>query len=290
MLTFHWNERYAADGARDLVRGSLLSGRARELADQQRAQEAAIDMEWVHAMAPMAKIYLVEAASSGLSDMMQAVQVAANLPAVRQVSMSWGSLDLACSYVHYDDMFVKSGVVFFAASGDSGGVRNFPALSRNVVAVGGTNLNVTAGGAWVAETVWSSTGCGKSGSEPRPAFQDAVYAKVGLYRGSCDLSAVADPATGVAAYDSYEYGGIAGWFTVGGTSVSCQIIAGIVNSTGVTFAGSRAFNAKLYSGIGGSAYHDVTSGIAGSMHAGPGWDFPTGVGTPLALGAFFGGS
>lgn len=247
------------------------------------SQEMAIDIEWAHSMAPAAKIYLVEAASDSLSDVINAVSVAKNLPGVREVSTSFGGTETGCTYVQYDSAFVKSGVVFFGAAGDSAGQRNFPALSMNVVAVGGTTLNLNPFGTYISETVWNSTGCGPSAYEPRPVFQDAFYSKIGLYRAGCDIAAVADPNTGVGVYDSYAYQGQSGWFIAGGTSVACPIVAGIANSTGVAFTSSQSFNSQTYALAGSSYFHAVTSGSSGGYSAGTPWCFPTGLGTPNGL-------
>ena len=196
------------------------------------SQEMAIDTQWAHAMAPSAKIYLVEAKSSSIVDMMAAVNVAKVLPGVRQVSMSFGTTESACNFVKYDPNLVQSGVVFFAAAGDTSNELDFPALSKNAVSVGGTTLNIDGIGNRIHENSWSQSGGGKSAFEPRPTFQNAVAKSVLGYRGGCDISAVGDPMTGVSVYDSTPNGGISGWINFGGTSVSCPIIAGIVNAAG----------------------------------------------------------
>ena len=249
------------------------------------AQESAIDIEWTHAMAPGAKIYLVEAASSSFSDVTAAVKFAASLPGVRQVSTSFGGTETACFYVDYDSAFTQPGVVFFAAAGDSGGVRNFPAMSNNVVSVGGTTLSLGSSGRWLSETIWSGTGCGPSAYEPRPVFQDPLYSKIGKTRGGCDLAAVADPNTGVAVYDSYPYQGFQGWFVAGGTSVACPIVAGIVNASGKAFSSSQAFNQDLYGLKGSNYFHQISIGSAGGYSAGIPWCFPVGLGSPNNLAA-----
>lgn len=250
------------------------------------SQEMAIDTQWTHAMAPNAKIYLVEAASNSLTDLMNAVKIARALPGVKQVSMSFGTNESACLYVNYDSMFVQAGVSFFAASGDTSDQKAFPALSKNVVAVGGTTLNVDALGNRASENVWSSTGAGKSAFEPRPTFQNIVGLTVLGYRGGCDISAVGDPQTGVATYCSTADSGVSGWLVFGGTSVSCPIIAGIVNATGNAYSNSQAFNTRIYANLNTSNFYDVTHGTSGTISAGRGWDYASGVGTPNGLNGF----
>ena len=253
--------------------------------DPSWSQEMALDIEWAHAMAPQAKIYLVEAASSNFSDLLTAINVAKNLPGVREVSMSFGGTETACFYVQDDSLFSQPGVAFFAAAGDSAGERDYPALSSNVIAVGGTTLNMTLGGLYSSESVWSDTGCGPSAYEPRPVFQDGFYKTIGLYRGGCDIAAVADPNTGVAVYDSTPYQGSSGWLIAGGTSLATPLIAGIANSTGLTFSSSSSLAKSLYALAGTSYFHVVTSGSSDGFNAGTPWCFPTGLGTPNGLAA-----
>lgn len=250
------------------------------------AQESAIDTQWAHAMAPGAKIYLVESASDTVADLMAAVNIAKNLPGVKQVSMSFGATETACLFVHYDPNMVKSGVTFFAAGGDTSDEKNFPALSKNAIAVGGTSLVLDVLGNRISENSWSKTGSGLSAYEPRPTFQNTVVASVQRYRGSCDVAAVGDPATGVSVYDSTPYAGMSGWLVFGGTSVACPIIAAISNSAGNTYASSQAFNANLYAQIGTTNLFDIKHGTSGSKSAGTGWDFLSGVGAPNGLTGF----
>jgi kumamolisin len=244
------------------------------------SQEMAIDTQWSHAMAPHAKIYLVEAKSSSVADLMAAVIIAKALPGVTQVSMSFGSPESACNFVHYDPNLVQAGVVFFAAAGDTPNELDFPALSKNAVSVGGTTLNFDSMGNRLFENSWSRTGGGASKFEPRPVFQNVVASTVQAYRGGCDISAVGDPLTGLSVYDSTPSGGFSGWLNFGGTSVSCPIVAGIANAANVPFASSQAFNAAVYGELGSPVFHDVTHGTSGTNAAGHGWDYLSGVGTP----------
>ncbi len=251
-------------------------------------QEAAIDIEWVHAIAPLAKIYLVEADSNKMVDLFKAVAVAKTLPGVEQISMSFVIKENPCHFVHYDSLFVQNGITFFASSGDTGDVYQYiPSLSKNVVSVGGTSLTLKPDGTRSNETAWSLSGCGPSLFEPRPPFQDGVMSLVRGYRGASDISAVANPATGVAVYDStMDDRGNVGWIKFGGTSVSAPLVAAMVNASRSQPASSQDLNTLLYSQVGGANIFDVTSGAAGSFAASPGWDMPTGVGSPKGLGGF----
>lgn len=247
------------------------------------AQEAALDIEWSHAMAPNAKIYLVEAGSNSFSNLMRAVDVAKALPGVRCVSMSWGSNEFSGETGTAYDGHFTSGGPFFASSGDSGGVISWPAVSTNVIGVGGTSLTVngTAGNySYGGESAWSGTGCGTSLYEPHPSYQTGTSR-----RKSADISAVADPYTGVVVYDSTSYQGFSGWMVFGGTSASSPICAGIFNASASGSTSSLAELTRIYSSASAN-WHDVTTGTAGSNSAGVGYDLPTGVGSPNGNGGF----
>ena len=254
--------------------------------DASWAQESALDMEMVHAMAPNAKVYLVEAASSSLDDLGAAVNVAKKLPGVRQVSTSFGSIETGCDYASYDKDFVENGVTFFCSSGDDAGNVDYPGGSKNVVSVGGTSLNVNFDGSWASETVWNGASCGPSAFEPRPSFQNPEFSLVGKYRGAVDIAADADPNTGVSVYDSTSFQGEVGWQVYGGTSSACPMVAAIANVANVSHSSSQVQNATLYGHLGSASFHDVTSGSSSGFSAASGWDFPTGVGSPHGTSGF----
>lgn len=249
------------------------------------AQEAALDIEWAHAMAPSAKIVLVEAASNSFSALLSAVDLASSIVSPGgngkgQVSMSWGGSEFS-GETSYDSHFKTNGVVYFAASGDSGGKTIWPGVSPNAVSAGGTTLNLKSDGTFISETGWGGSGGGPSKYEPLPTFQIGVVG--GSKRGAPDFSFDADPYTGVAVYDTTSCQGMSGWMVFGGTSVSSPSLAGIVNSAG----GKSSTTAELgliYGGLDSTNFRDITSGTAGSYSAKAGWDFVTGVGSNLGLG------
>ncbi len=243
--------------------------------------EEALDIEWTHAMAPNAKIYLVEANGPDNGSMYSAVRVAAALANVKEVSNSWGE-DEYSGESSTDSFFVQSGVVFFVSSGDQS-VQEYPSESVNVVSVGGTSLNMTTAG-YSSETGWSGSGGGPSAYETVPAFQSIVSGLLGGARGDPDCSAVADPNTGVSFYNSYSQ---AGWGQVGGTSLACPVVAGITNSREYqlnNFAtSSLEEEARIYNNLMGFYYRDVTSGTSGSESCAVGYDMVTGIGSPNGL-------
>ena len=243
------------------------------------SQESDLDTQWVHAMAPNAKIVLIEAASDNPQDLMACDDLAATIANAHQCSNSWSEPE-SSSEVNQDTHFQHSGVVYYFASGDTGGEQDYPPTSPNVVSVGGTTLNLDALNNRVTEIAWGGSGCGKSGCMFRPTYQDGVSSIVGAARGVVDVSAVADPLTGVRVRWEGQ------WEVFGGTSAACPIIAGIANASGTNRNNAQDENAFIYSQLGTSSFFDVTSGKAGMFSTTTGWDFPTGVGTPNGVSGF----
>ena len=244
-------------------------------------QEAALDIEWAHAMAPNAKIVLVEANSASFADLYAAVDVAAKIAGVKQISMSWGASETSGQST-YDSHFNKAtGPIFFASSGDTGGKVIYPSSSAYVVSVGGTSVTTNATGGFTGESAWTSGGGGNSAYTPRPSWQSGVT-MTGTRRGTPDISSDADPATGVAVYDSTPYQGYKGWMVFGGTSVSSPCMAGMLNASGASYANTTAFLNSLYTKFLSTpkVFRDITSGSNG-FPALAGWDYTTGVGAPM---------
>jgi kumamolisin len=261
----------------------IFAGGSQPRANCGWGQEAALDIEWAHAMAPNAKIVLVEAATNSFANLFAAVDVASNYIAAHggkgEVSMSWGGSEFS-GEVSNDSHFTTSGIVYFASSGDTGGVTIYPGVSPNVVSAGGTTINRNGGGTFVSETGWSGSGGGRSAFEPRPGYQAGIAGIVGTQRGVPDFSFDADPNSGVSVYDSTRCQGNSGWLVFGGTSVASPSLAGIVNLAGLFSSGSQVELATIYSNLGKSAdFRDILSGTAGSFSATTGWDFVTGVGS-----------
>lgn len=244
------------------------------------AQEAALDVQWAHALAPNAKIVLVEAQSNSFGNLLAAVDLARSLPGVTQVSMSWGGGEFS-GETSYDAHFNVDGPIFFASSGDAGGVTGWPAASPYVVAVGGTSVATDSSGAFVSESGWSDAGGGPSSVEPRPSWQGGVPV-AGSSRLIPDLAADADPQTGVAVYAPRSSKSSA-WVVFGGTSVSSPCMAAMVNLSGLTFKNTTAFLQAVYAVPGSANFRDIVSGSNGYPCT-AGWDYVTGLGSPLGLG------
>ena len=192
--------------------------------------EESLDVEWAHAIAPQANIILFEANISLLSDLTAAVNSARSVPGVVAVSMSWAPAEFS-GETSYDSDFTTpaghGGITFLASTGDSAAPGLYPAFSANVVAVGGTTLTINSSTyAYVSETGWSDGGGGESQYEAKPSYQNGVNTTAS--REIPDVSFDADPSTGVAIVDSYDYGSSDPWIQVGGTSVASPCWAGLV--------------------------------------------------------------
>lgn len=248
--------------------------------------EEALDTEWAHAMAPGAKLYLVEAATNSLGNLFNAISVASSLVAANgggEVSMSFGSGEFAAETT-LDSFFTTPGVVYIASSGDTPGVE-YPSASPNVIAAGGTTISRSlTTGDLILENAWQEAGGGMSEFEPRPSFQNGVRFIVGESRGTPDISFDSNPSTGVWVFDTNTFDGT-GWFVVGGTSVAAPSLAGIINSAGSFRSSSAAENRVLYNDRERDL-NDIFYGNCGlnaSNFALPGYDLCTGVGTVRGL-------
>ncbi|MEV5849596.1 S53 family peptidase [Streptomyces sp. NPDC051985] len=254
------------------------------------SEEISLDLDMASAICPLCNITLVEATSASYANLGTAENEAVALGA-KFVSNSYGGSE-SSSQTTYDTSYYKhAGVAITVSSGDSDYGAEYPATSQYVTAVGGTKLSTSSTTRGWTETVWRTsssegTGSGCSSYDAKPSWQtDTGCTK----RMESDVSAVADPATGVSVYDSY--GVTAGWYTFGGTSVSAPIIAGVYALAGTPASGTYPAQYP-YDYAGTSSLNDVTSGYNGSCStayfctAETGYDGPTGWGTPEGISAF----
>ena len=244
------------------------------------AQEISLDLDMVSAICPNCNILLVEASSPSYTNLGTAVNTAVALKA-NAVSNSYGGPE-SSSETSYDSYYDHPGVAVTVSSGDNGYGVEYPAASPYVTAVGGTTLRPDSASSrgW-SESAWSGAGSGCSAYEPNGLGQTATGCP---NRAVADVSAEADPSTGVAVYDTY---GASGWLVFGGTSVASPIVASVY-----ALAGNAASITSSYPYSHASSLNDVTSGSNGTCTvsdlctAGVGYDGPTGLGTPNGTGAF----
>jgi len=249
-------------------------------------QEEMLDLEMVSAICPTCPIVYVGANSAGFVDLGKAVNTAVAKGA-KVVSNSYGGSEFSGEST-YAGPYNHPGIAITVSSGDSGYGVQIPAAFNTVTAVGGTNLKLNPDGTRASETVWSGAGSGCSAYVARQSWEPSARCS---RRTVADVAAVADPATGVSVYDEYGSTGGANWFVFGGTSVAAPIIGAVYALHGPT--GWPAIPAAhAYSAPGGSLF-DVTGGSntrrcrSGYLCQGAGgYDGPTGMGTPIGVGAF----
>ncbi len=242
--------------------------------------EEALDIEWSHAMAPKAKLFLVESklcdsGSCNTDPYWYAIKVAGELVAKNGggvISMSFGDPEMS-KEAYFDKYFKQPGVVYFAASGDSGiGPLGYPSASPDVVSVGGTMFNRDSNGDFVSET-YGGGGGGISAYEPIPSYQDVIKKIVGKKRGNPDVSS---DFCCSAIYVEGQWGG------VGGTSWSSPTFAGIVNAAGHKMKSTDDELTAIYKEYTDKKeykadFHDITQGDQDCV---VGWNFCGGVGSP----------
>lgn len=255
------------------------------------AMETALDVQWAHALAPEAKILAVLAASNTFVDLFQAVDVATQAGA-NVVSMSWGGAEFS-GESQWDVHLNHPGTAYVAGSGDVGGNTIYPSVSPYVLSAGGTHINIDEHGNryGAGEWAWVNGGGGPSLFIPIPSWQSkfkGVADKTGAYRATPDVAFDSDMASGVAIYDSTPYNDIVGWTLIGGTSLAAPCWAGIIACMGQHRKRIKNINELLYKIAGETDYTfpqkyytDITIGSAGTYQALPGWDFCTGLGSPI---------
>ncbi|MES2037410.1 MAG: S53 family peptidase [Pseudomonadota bacterium] len=256
------------------------------------ATEIALDVQWAHASAPLARIILIETADASMSNMVGGIKLA-NAMGPGVVSMSFGSTEGSWT-AGVESTFTTAKMTYLAASGDSGPEVEWPAVSPNVVAVGGTSLTYSGGSR--TEVAWSNTGGGVSAYTATPAYQNTSVPGMGApaRRTVADVSMNSDPNTGQYVAIITPGNSTVSWVSAGGTSLATPQWAGIIAVANATLAQAGkavlgAPHAVLYNKIASvpgsyaSAFADVAKGSNGSCAscaAKTGHDQLTGLGTP----------
>jgi subtilase family serine protease len=267
-------------------------GTAPPAGDTGWGQEIDLDLEMVSAVCPRCKILLVESDTNSFANLGAAVNEAYALGATA-ISNSYGGGEFSGETGSaYAGPYNHPGVAITASSGDGGYGVETPAAYGTVVSVGGTSLATATNARGWSESAWSGAGSGCSSLVAKPSWQsDAGCSR----RTVADVSAVANPSTGVAVYDTYGSTGGNNWYVFGGTSVASPIVAAVYGLAGN--ASSVDYAAKLPYGRAASLF-DVTSGSNGTCTrrrntsarylctAGSGYDGPTGLGSPNGTGGF----
>ena len=244
--------------------------------------ETSLDVQAVSYACPKCRILLVQARSDSLTDMGTAVNEAVKLGA-DVVSNSYGTDEFTGIKALGNRYYKHPGTAIVASSGDFGfTAAQFPAVLPTTIAVGGTTLR-HAGSGWT-ESAWSAAGSGCSAWIAKPSWQHDSHCQM---RTTSDVSAVADPDTGLAVYDTYGLGADNGWGVVGGTSASAPLVAGMIGLAG----NGTTLNDASWIYAHPSGLHDVVGGSNGFCGgdylctAVQGYDGPTGMGSPRGTSA-----
>lgn len=256
------------------------------------ATEIALDVQWAHATAPLARLVLIEAPDASVTSLSNAVALANKMgPGV--VSMSFGASEGSWT-TGYDGVFSAAGMSYLAATGDNGSAVSWPSVSSKVVGVGGTTLAYSGSGSGTrSETAWSGTGGGTSAYVALPSYQSGT---IGGYarRAVADAAFNADPNSGQYVATIAQGATTVRWVSAGGTSLATPQWAGLLAvANAMRVAAAKPLlgqpHAALYLQIGAvptqyaAAFKDVASGSNGSCSgctARSGYDTPTGWGTP----------
>jgi subtilase family serine protease len=243
------------------------------------AMETSLDVEWAHAIAPSAKILLVEATTPSGANLLKAIDYAAAQKNIAAISMSWGGAEFPEESTLDPHFTSASGAPFFASSGDNGSGVSWPASSPKVIGVGGTSLTLNASGL-SNETAWQGSGGGVSAYEKQPVYQSGyAIPRAGGMRAVPDVSYNADPQSGF----SIVRGGK--WYVVGGTS------AGAPQWAALAALGSGVSLPRIYTDKAapnaGDYFRDIISGQNGSCGyyciARKHYDYITGLGSPVTV-------
>lgn len=254
------------------------------------ALESALDVDAVSAACPQCNIMLVEGNDNSLDNLGIAANYAATHGAVA-VSNSYGVPGEDPSELSYDHYYDHPGVAVTASTGDTGNVTNWPATNPKVAGIGGTTLTQDSSQRGWGETAWADGGSGCSPYEPHPDYQNGINTNCPNNKAIADISADADPNTGLAVYDTLGY---SGWLQVGGTSLSSPLVAAMYGLAGTPVPGTYPVSYPYNDPNKATDLNDVTVGSNGSCgnvlcNAGPGWDGPTGLGTPNGVNALTSG-
>ena len=240
--------------------------------------ETTLDVEWTHAIAPRAKILVVQAITPSGQNLLNAIDYARKRSDVVAISMSWGGPEFS-DEVSLDSHFISTkGAIFFASSGDNGTGVSWPASSPHIVAVGGTTLIFNKNGMFQKESAWSGSGGGVSAYETQPDFQTGYnIKKANGHRAVPDVAYNADPQSGFSVYARNS------WYVLGGTS------AGAPQWAAIKALGGTASNDRFYADKATenhkNYFRDIISGKNGGCSyycdARKRYDYVTGLGSPL---------
>lgn len=235
------------------------------------ALETAQDIEWAHAISPMADLLLVEAQSDQIDELLAAVDLAISWRA-NVVAMSWGTAETSLQLIN-DRHFDVAGTAFVAAIGDAPGTVAYPGVSPYVVSVGGTSLRLDKQNRRLSETAWSRTGGGVSEFEPQPAYQawaSALFSP--RLRTVPDVAAHADVENGYAVTSTDVVSAKPMWYRAAGSSGAAIVWAALISLASADCSWHLDVDPYV-----AHLYRDATIGLTSWRY-----DLQTGLGPPDA--------
>lgn len=267
----------------------VFASGTRPTVDPLWASNAANVIEYLHAFAPSAKIVLVEAATSSLTDLMVAIQKANEIVSTSasgrgEIILPFGLPEFVSETIA-DEAFTTPGVVYIAGNEGAPNFLEYPAVSPNVIAVGATGLLRDPQGNSQGEISTTFFAGGNSKFESRPSYQDGIQNLVKNHRGVPDLAFASDPVISPEIYyDSIPLDGFVGWEFTGNLVFGEAFWAAVINQAGSFSDSTSAELTILYGNLGNSnAFFDITQGSAIGVKAKPGWDFVTGLGVDVGF-------
>lgn len=250
--------------------------------------ESSLDTQWSHVFAPDSELLAVFSKDSDISSLMSASEYAQKELSADIICMCFGTQETSLDKGLSD--FMKDGGIFLSSSGDTGGVVSFPSTSPFCIGVGGSNLSLSPSGKRISETAWKNGGGGRSDIFDIPPYQGRFFNIYGMTdgkRGTPDVAMSANYSPGVPVYVSQ----LGGWTNVGGTSLACACFAGVcacIKERHPDIKTSADMLSFIYNKAGSDGYalpqydfNDITVGRSGNNYAERGWDFATGLGSPV---------
>lgn len=285
-----------------------------QFGEEEIAVETSLDVDMASAACPQCKIISMQVPlRDGFFGNRKHINTAISHFATGvQTARSLGASAVSISYGYPTDKFSDKGAIaaqmdqpgmpIVSSSGDAGFAERagqWPQSLTTVTSAGGTSLYPAGNDRGYSEVAWNGAGSDCSVDLPPAKGQQAnISSYCGGHRAASDVSAVADPYTGVAVYDTYApaTGLPYGFLVVGGTSVASPFIGGIyarapqdptVEGPNTIYAAPRTDFHDVTAGTNAGLGYCRTVGIGNPVcDAGPGWDGPTGVGTPNGLAGF----
>lgn len=252
--------------------------------------ESCLDTQWAHVFSPLSKIHVVFSKDDNIDNLLECAVFASTELKADIICMCFGLREQSL-FAKYSENFRNLKGIFLSSSGDSGGIVSFPSTLPYCISVGATRFDITKDKTRNSEeTAWNFGGGGKSSLFEIPSFQK-IFSPIDelsqSMRATPDLSFFADGKENCVVCTNPKNG----FTTVKGTSLSCACMSGIcalIKTQNPSLDTSTKMLSFLYQKAGRTQYNspqynynDITIGKSGNFYANEGWDFCTGLGSPV---------